>query len=141
MLATPSLGKRPTKVTTLKSFRLPPPPPPPPPPPSSHEHVKRFLSKCSILKADLLQDHQTYCLQARMCALFSLEILQAVAVKRLIIMMYSFMWYFFGLEHIAHHKTKNKTRSKQTSVSTRTHTHTHTHTPTHTHTHSVNRIT
>ena len=39
-----------------------------------HEHIKRFLSKCTASKVDLLQDYQIYCLQARMCALFGPEI-------------------------------------------------------------------
>ena len=42
-----------------------------------------FLPKCTVLKADLLQNHQVYCLQACMCAIFSPEILQALAVKGL----------------------------------------------------------
>ena len=50
----------------------------------SHEHVKVFLSKWTVLKVDLLQDHQIYSLQACMCALFSPEILQAAAAKGLI---------------------------------------------------------
>ena len=47
------------------------------------EYLKRFLSTCTVLKVDLLRDHQRYCLQACMCALFSPDILQAVAVKGL----------------------------------------------------------
>ena len=50
MLAAPSLGKRPhihkkkrAKFETIKAF-LPP----------SHEHMKGFLSKCTILKVDVL---------------------------------------------------------------------------------------
>ena len=46
--------------------------------------MKGFPSKCAVLKLDLLYDHQVCCLQACMCALFSPEILQAVAVKGLI---------------------------------------------------------
>ena len=46
-----------------------------------HEHVTRVLSKCTVLKVGLLQDHQIHSLEA--CALFSPEILQAVAVKGL----------------------------------------------------------
>ena len=46
-----------------------------------HEQVKGFLSKCTALRVDLLQDHQIYCFQACMCALFSPEIVQAGAVK------------------------------------------------------------
>ena len=49
----------------------------------SYEHVNRFLLKCTPLKVDLLQDHQLYCLEACMCALFSPELLQDVAVKGL----------------------------------------------------------
>ena len=41
--------------------------------------MKGFLSKC----VDLLQDHQIYCFQACMCALFSPEIVQAGAEKGL----------------------------------------------------------
>ena len=52
-------------MPNVKSLRLVPP---------SHEHVKSFLSKCALLKVDLLQDHQIYCLQACMCALYSPEI-------------------------------------------------------------------
>ena len=63
-LAAPSFAKPPIKLPSLKSLRLFP---------ASHELVKRFLSKCTILKADLLQDHQICCLQACMCALFSPE--------------------------------------------------------------------
>ena len=69
----PSLGSRPIKVPNLKSFSLPP----------SHEQVKGLLSKSTVLKVDLLQDHQLYCLQECMCALFSPETLQDVAVKGL----------------------------------------------------------
>ena len=36
-----------------------------------------------VFKADLLQDHQIYCLQVCMCELFSPEMLQAGAVKGL----------------------------------------------------------
>jgi len=52
--------------------------------PLSHEHVKGFLSKCTVLKVDLLYDHQIYRFQACMSAIFSPEILQARAVKGLI---------------------------------------------------------
>ena len=45
--------------------------------------MKGFLSKCIVLKSELLYDHQIYCLQARMCTLFSPEVLQAGAVKGL----------------------------------------------------------
>ena len=41
------------------------------------------LSKCIGLKVNLLLDHQTYCLQACVCARFSPEILQAGAMKGL----------------------------------------------------------
>ena len=61
-LAAPSFGKPPTKLPNWKSLRLFPP---------SHELVKRFLSKCTALKADLLQDRQICSLQAFKCALFS----------------------------------------------------------------------
>ena len=39
--------------------------------------------QCIVLKIDLLLDLQMYCLQACMCAFFSLEILQTEAVKGL----------------------------------------------------------
>ena len=74
MLAAPSLGKRPIKganfeiIKALKSL-------------PSHEYVKGFLPKGTVLKADWLLS----CLQACMCALFSLEILQAGAVKGLML--------------------------------------------------------
>ena len=48
MLAAPSLGKRPIKMPnfkTIKAFLT-----------AMHEQVKGFLSKCTVLKADLLQD-------------------------------------------------------------------------------------
>ena len=45
MLAEPSLGKRPQE--SIKAFLSP-----------SHKHVKGFLSKCVVLKTDLLQDRQ-----------------------------------------------------------------------------------
>ena len=63
MFAAMSLGKRPTEVPNLKPVKqfLPP----------SREHVKGFLSKCTVLKVDLLQDHQIYCLQACVCVHFS----------------------------------------------------------------------
>ena len=48
-----------------------------------YAQVKGFLSKCTVPKADLLQDHHIYCLQACMGALFSQKILQAGAVKGL----------------------------------------------------------
>ena len=51
--------------------------------PPLHEHVKELLSKCTVLKVDVLQDHQIYSFQACMFALFRPEILQAAAVKRL----------------------------------------------------------
>ena len=72
MLAIPLLRKRPIKAPNLKSVR---------PFFPSHEHVKGFLSKYTILKVDLIQDHQMYCLQACMCVLYSREILKAEAVK------------------------------------------------------------
>ena len=74
MHAAPSHQKRPTKVPDLKSLRLIP---------SSHGHVKGFLSKFSVLKVDLLYDHQIYCKRTCICALFSPETLQAGAVKGL----------------------------------------------------------
>ena len=46
--------------------------------------MKGFLSKRTVLKAGVLQDHQTYCLQECMCEIFSPEILQAGTVKGLI---------------------------------------------------------
>ena len=51
--------------------------------PHAHEHLKGLLSKFTVLKVDLSQDHQMYCLQACMCAFFSSEFLQAEAVKGL----------------------------------------------------------
>ena len=74
MLAPPSLRKRPTEVRNLKSLGLVA---------FSHEHVKGFLPKGTVLKVDLLQDHQIYCFQACMCAFLSTKILQAGAVKGL----------------------------------------------------------
>ena len=48
-----------------------------------------FLSKCTVLKVDLLQYHQIiYFLQAYMYALFSSEMSHAGAVKGLIIDIY-----------------------------------------------------
>ena len=46
--------------------------------------MKGFPSKCTVLRLDLLYDHQVCCLQACTCALFSPEMLQVVAVKGLI---------------------------------------------------------
>ena len=66
MLAALSLGKRPMKVPNLKSFRLFFPP--------LREHLKGLLLKRTVLKPNLLQDHQIYRLRACMCALFSPEI-------------------------------------------------------------------
>ena len=74
-LAAPSLRKRPIKVPNLKPLRLVLSP--------SHEHMNGFLLKCTVLEVDLLQDHQIHCLEVCMCALFSPEIVQAVAVKGL----------------------------------------------------------
>ena len=51
--------------------------------PPWREHVKGFLSKWTVLKVDLLQDIQIYSLEGCMCARFSPEIVQAVAVKGL----------------------------------------------------------
>ena len=45
--------------------------------------MKGFLSKCAVLKVDLLQDRQIRYWQACMCALLSPKILQAGAVKGL----------------------------------------------------------
>ena len=77
MLAAPLLRKQTVKNATLEIINAPPPPP------HSHEHVKEFLSKCTVLKADSLQDHLIYCLQACMCEPFRPEMLQAGAVKGL----------------------------------------------------------
>ena len=79
------------------ALSLTPTPTPHPPPPgllrlffflfflsTSHERVKGFLSKCSVLKVDVLYDRQIYCLEACMCAPFSPEILQAGVEKGLI---------------------------------------------------------
>ena len=60
VLAPPSVRKPPIKVLNFKSLRFPP----------SHQHVKGLRSKCAVLKVDLLQGHQIYCLRARMCARF-----------------------------------------------------------------------
>ena len=35
--------------------------------------MKGIISKCTVLKADLLQDHQIHCFEEYMCALFSPE--------------------------------------------------------------------
>ena len=78
MHAVPSLGKRPIKLPNLRSLRLfffsflfs-----------ASHEQAKGLISYCTELTVDLLQDYQTYYLQACMCALFSPDILQAGAMK------------------------------------------------------------
>ena len=43
--------------------------------------MKKYVSKRTVLKVDLLQDRQIYCLQACMIAFFRPE--QAVAVKGL----------------------------------------------------------
>ena len=48
--------------------------------PLSHEHGKGLLTQWTVLKVDLLQDHQIHCLEACMCALFSPEIVQAVVL-------------------------------------------------------------
>ena len=74
VLAALSLLQRPIKVVNLKSLM---------PFSPSHEHTKGLLSKCTVWEIYLLQDHQIYCLQACMCALFSPEILRAGAVKGL----------------------------------------------------------
>jgi len=75
MLAAQSLGKRPVKAPNWKPWRLVLPP--------SYKHVNRFPLKCTLLKVDLLQDNQLFCLEACMCALPSPEIVQAVVVKGL----------------------------------------------------------
>ena len=75
MLAAPSLGKLPITVPNLKLLR--------PLCPLRLRHVKAFLSKCTVLKLDLLHDHQMYGLEVCMRALFSPVILQAGAVKGL----------------------------------------------------------
>ena len=72
MLVTRKKSNKSAKFETIEAF-LPP----------SLEHVKGILSKCKVLKVDLLQDRQVYCLEEIMWALFSLEILQAWAVKGL----------------------------------------------------------
>ena len=87
MFAAPSLGKRPIKVkfetiflffpfvvvvvvvVVVAPFAL---------------ARERFLSKRTVSKVDLLQDHQIYCLHACMCAFLSPEILYAGAVKGII---------------------------------------------------------
>ena len=75
MLAMLSLRKRPIKVPNFQLLRLFLPP--------LLEHVKGFLSKCTVLKVDWLQDCQKICLEACVCTHFSLETLQAGAVKGL----------------------------------------------------------
>lgn len=55
MNATQSVRKRPLKgpiFETIKAFLAP-----------SHELLKGFLRKCTVLKVDLLKGHQIYCLQ------------------------------------------------------------------------------
>ena len=71
-LAMPSFGNKSAKSETMKAFLS-----------LSRKHIEGFLSKCTVLKVDLLQGHQIYCLQACMCALFSLEILHPGTVKGL----------------------------------------------------------
>ena len=51
ILAAPSLGNRPVKSAKCETIKAPHPPPPP------HEYVKGILSKCTVSKVDLLQDH------------------------------------------------------------------------------------
>ena len=75
MLSAPSLRKWPVKVQIWNHFGVSS---------LSHKHIKGFLSKCTVLKVDLISDQQIYCFQACICTLFSLEILQAGAVKGLI---------------------------------------------------------
>ena len=76
-LASPSLGRRPVKVTSMQPLRLSLPP--------SHEQVKGFLSNCTVLKVRFVinYEHQICCLQACTGELFSPEIVQAGAVKGL----------------------------------------------------------
>ena len=69
MLAAPPLEKSPIKVPNLKPLAFLPP---------THEHVKGFLSKCTVLKVDFVVWKRV-----RMCAFFSPDILQAEAVKGL----------------------------------------------------------
>ena len=73
LLAAPSLRKRPSKVPNFKSLKAFFP--------LLREHLKGFLSKRTVLKADLCL--QIYCLRARMCAFFSPDVLQAGAVEGL----------------------------------------------------------
>ena len=54
--------------------------------PPSHEQLKGLPSKRTVLKVELLEDHQIYCLHVCICALLSPEILQDGAVKGLIIL-------------------------------------------------------
>ena len=79
MLAALSLRKQSIKAANLKSSQAFFPP-------FLHKQLKKLLSKWSGLKGDLLQDRQVCCLQEEcMSALFSLEVLQAGAVKGLIL--------------------------------------------------------
>ena len=55
-LPSSSFGKRPIKVPNLKTFFSSSS--------SLHELQIGLLSKCTVLKVDLLQDHQIYCLHA-----------------------------------------------------------------------------
>ena len=65
MLAAPLLGKRPIKVN-LKSVC-----PPPPTTTIRTSTWKHFYPNCTVLKVDLLQDHQIFCSHACMSALLS----------------------------------------------------------------------
>ena len=58
IFAAPSLGNRPIKAKfeTIQAFLSP-----------SHEHVKGFLSKCTVFKVDLLYDRQIRCLEECVC--------------------------------------------------------------------------
>ena len=72
MLAPPSLWKttnKSAKYEIMKSFF-----------PTAYEHVRGFLLKFTVLKIELLQDRQIHFLLASTRALFSPEIVPAVAV-------------------------------------------------------------
>ena len=86
MLAAPSLGKRSTTRQTGNHYGFFP---------ALHEDVKGFLAKCTVLKVDLSSDCHIHCLQACMRAIFSPEILQAGAVKGL--MLYFWCIFYFSV--------------------------------------------
>ena len=75
-LAAMSLLKLPIRVPNLRS--LMPSTPPPPPQHHSHEQVKGFLPKCTVLQVDLLSCHQTHCMQATLQASLSGTFLQTL---------------------------------------------------------------